>query len=118
MGPNILNSEPLQTPTVMAGQEEFGGFASRRLIFSDGAHNGQQRRWYATEKGESSNDALQMMVKELSFTHLGDHRESLEDVASRIRAVSLRTVPPAGDRVNITIGSHSEVKNDDEPLIL
>ena len=107
--PNILNNEPLKrTPSFIAGQEEFGGVGSgsRRLIFSDKENKGQ--RWYTTtEKFDSSNDVLHMMVRELSFASLASHRESLEDISSQIQTATSEI-----DRTN------TEWKSDDEPLTM
>lgn len=68
---HLLNLESQQqSPAMIAGQEEFGGVRSRHYILRGSANSNEQddqnQRWYAGQGG-SSNDMLQMMVRELSF---------------------------------------------------
>jgi len=116
--PNILNNEPLQTAAAAACREEFGGVRSRCLIFSDKGNNGQQQRWYTTENIDSSNDALHMMVKELSFTSVSSRRDSMEDVTSQIRTASPQNDSPDGDHANLLLQPNSESESDDGPLMM
>lgn len=81
---HILNYEPLLSPSMTAGQEEFGGVRSRRLVLTNNGNN-QQPNGYI----DSSSEALAMMVRELSFTSLGPRGSfhgSFEGIPSRLHS--------------------------------
>ena len=106
---HLLNHEPLQSPTMAAGQEEFGGVRSRHLIVTNNENEGHQR-WYTTGYVESSSNTLAMMMRELSFTSVGDHHESLEEFPSQIQS------PPAMNQMRPSTQNDSD--NDDSAYLL
>lgn len=78
---HILNYEEPQSPAMTAGDEEFGGVRSRRVILAKRANNGQSGWQTAGFSELASSNSLAMMVKELSFTSLQDMPHSRSPTA-------------------------------------
>ena len=106
---HLLNREELhQSPSFVAGQEEFGGVRSRHFLMrSKENSNDGHAHLYSTEDNES-NLALSMMVEELSFTNLS--QVGISQTFSRRQSLS-------NNKPSYLL-PHAESESPDGPLII
>mmetsp|Transcript_21363 Transcript_21363/g.45657 ORF Transcript_21363/g.45657 Transcript_21363/m.45657 type:complete len:638 (+) Transcript_21363:45-1958(+) len=115
---HLLNHEPLQSPTIVAGQEEFGGVRSRRLVLTKKG-NSENGGLYTTGFVDSTNSAFAMLVRELSFTSIDNHRSSEELIQLQNPSAPKQNGSANGDsRTYLFPQPDSELDGDDGPLTM
>lgn len=82
---HILNFEPRLSPIRTAGQEEFGGVSSPHRVLLTKTKIDGNHRWISTGYIDSSSTALDVMVKELSFSSFS-HHDSVDEFPSNLQA--------------------------------
>jgi len=104
---HILNYEPVQSPTMSAVQQEFGGVRYRGTTNGKSGHG---------RYADSESSVLVMMVRELSFTSASQ----LHSQPPMVPSSDQNDFTPANENSNINylLTSETDLKNEDGPLTM
>ncbi len=115
---HILNFEPQLSPARTAGQEEFGGVIGtthhhHHLILTK-PKNDENHHWISTGYIDNSSTALDVMVRELSFSSFS-HHDSVDDIQAPPKLKKIHSLNQNASSGYLLPHPESELENHHHP---